>query len=519
MAETFWTLPNAITLSAHRADAVPVRAALVRRARVERGHGHRVPGRLAHRSARRLPGAPPRHQESRIGKLLDPLADKLLVMTAFVMLVGVGRVPRWALPLVIAILGARDRGDGAARDRGLAGRRDRGVEPRASGRPASRSPRSRRSSSTVRSSGLPAHEIGLLLLVIVATVLTVWSRATQYLARLPRQRRPPLTARGAGLHKVAGSSTSSSVGRAPRCQRGSRRFESGLVLHPFRGRPVSLSHLQALEAETIHIIREVAAEFRNPVMLYSIGKDSAVLAHLARKAFHPGRVPFPLLHVDTTWKFRDMYAFRERFARENGFELLVARNPEGKAKNVNPFDYGSNVYTNDHEDPGAAPGAREVRLRRGLRRRAPRRGEVARQGARVLVPRPQPPVGSEEPAPRAVEPVQRRGSTRASRSACSRSRTGPSSTSGCTSTARASRWCRSTSPAQRPIVERDGNLIMVDDERMRLRPGEKPRAAHGPLPHARLLPALGRDRVRRRRRCPRSSARCCSRASRSARAA
>ena len=105
------------------------------------------------------------------------------------------------------------------------------------------------------------------------------------------------------------------------------------------------SHLQALEAESIHIIREVAAEFRNPVMLYSIGKDSGVLAHLARKAFHPGRVPFPLLHVDTTWKFRAMYEFRERFCRENGLELLVHTNEEARAKGVNPFDYGSNVYT------------------------------------------------------------------------------------------------------------------------------------------------------------------------------
>ena len=106
-----------------------------------------------------------------------------------------------------------------------------------------------------------------------------------------------------------------------------------------------MTNLEALEAEAIHILREVVAEFRNPVMLYSIGKDSSVLAHLARKAFAPGKPPFPLLHVDTTWKFRDMYAFRERFARDYGFELLVWTNPDGKAKNVNPFDYGSNVYT------------------------------------------------------------------------------------------------------------------------------------------------------------------------------
>ena len=107
-----------------------------------------------------------------------------------------------------------------------------------------------------------------------------------------------------------------------------------------------MTNLEALEAEAIFILREVVAEFRNPVMLYSIGKDSSVLAHLARKAFHPGKPPFPLLHVDTTWKFKAMYEFRERFAREYGFELLVWTNPDGKAKNVNPFDYGSNVYTN-----------------------------------------------------------------------------------------------------------------------------------------------------------------------------
>ena len=92
---------------------------------------------------------------------------------------------------------------------------------------------------------------------------------------------------------------------------------------------MSLSHLQRLEAESIHIIREVAAEAENPVMLYSIGKDSAVMLHLAMKAFHPGKPPFPLLHVDTTWKFREMYEFRDRMAAELGVELLVHVNQEG----------------------------------------------------------------------------------------------------------------------------------------------------------------------------------------------
>ena len=106
-----------------------------------------------------------------------------------------------------------------------------------------------------------------------------------------------------------------------------------------------LSHLQQLEAESIFIIREVVAEFKNPVMLYSIGKDSGVMLHLARKAFHPAKIPFPILHVDTTWKFREMIAFRNQVARELGVELLVWTNPEGKRDNVNPFDYGTQRYT------------------------------------------------------------------------------------------------------------------------------------------------------------------------------
>ena len=106
-----------------------------------------------------------------------------------------------------------------------------------------------------------------------------------------------------------------------------------------------LSHLQQLEAESIHIMREVAAEFANPVMLYSIGKDSSVMLRLAQKAFHPGKIPFPLLHVDTTWKFREMIAFRERMAQEVGFDLLVWTNAEGQKNNVNPFDYGTQRYT------------------------------------------------------------------------------------------------------------------------------------------------------------------------------
>lgn len=107
----------------------------------------------------------------------------------------------------------------------------------------------------------------------------------------------------------------------------------------------TLTHLKLLEAESIQIFREVAAEFDNPVMLYSVGKDSSVLLHLARKAFHPGKIPFPLLHVDTTWKFHEMIEFRDRVAKEYGFDLLVHINPEGQAMDINPFTHGSAKHT------------------------------------------------------------------------------------------------------------------------------------------------------------------------------
>jgi sulfate adenylyltransferase subunit 2 len=106
-----------------------------------------------------------------------------------------------------------------------------------------------------------------------------------------------------------------------------------------------ISRLDVLEAESIHIFREAAAQFRKPVLLYSIGKDSTVLLHLARKAFFPQRIPFPLLHIDTTWKFRDMIAFRDRTARELGLDLIVYVNEEGRARGINPIDYAPSLYT------------------------------------------------------------------------------------------------------------------------------------------------------------------------------
>ena len=108
---------------------------------------------------------------------------------------------------------------------------------------------------------------------------------------------------------------------------------------------IALTHLQRLEAESIHIFREVAASFSKPVMLYSVGKDSSVLMHLAMKAFYPAKPPFPFLHVDTTWKFREMIAFRDQMAQKLGFDLLVHVNEDGVRDGINPFDHGSNTHT------------------------------------------------------------------------------------------------------------------------------------------------------------------------------
>ncbi len=120
-----------------------------------------------------------------------------------------------------------------------------------------------------------------------------------------------------------------------------------------------LSHLKQLEAESIHIMREVAAEFANPVMLYSIGKDSSVMLHLARKAFFPGSLPFPLLHIDTTWKFREMIEFRDTFCQANKLDLRVHVNEAARAQGINPFDHGSNAYTHAFKTIGLIEALRE----------------------------------------------------------------------------------------------------------------------------------------------------------------
>ncbi|HEU4519388.1 MAG TPA: sulfate adenylyltransferase subunit CysD [Microvirga sp.] len=237
--------------------------------------------------------------------------------------------------------------------------------------------------------------------------------------------------------------------------------------------PARLTHLQRLEAESIHILREVVAEAENPVLLYSIGKDSSVLLHLAQKAFHPGRLPFPLLHVDTTWKFRDMIAFRDRRARELGVELIVHVNQEGLARGIGPVTHGSDLHTDVMKTQA---------LRQALDRH---RFDAAIGGAR-----------RDEEASRAKERVvslrnaHHRWDPKRQRAEPwqlynLRKRKGES-----LRVFPLSNWTeldiwlyihQEAIPivplylaAERPVVERDGQLIMVDDERLPLRPGETP---------------------------------------------
>ena len=234
-----------------------------------------------------------------------------------------------------------------------------------------------------------------------------------------------------------------------------------------------LTHLQRLEAESIHIMREVVAEAERPVMLYSIGKDSAVMLHLAMKAFHPGRPPFPLLHIDTLWKFRDMYAFRERMVREVGMELIVHVNREGVAQGVNPFTHGSGVHTDV---------MKTVALRQALDRH---RFDVAFGGAR-----------RDEEKSRAKERVfsfrtaQHRWDPKNQRPELWNLYNGRKNKGESIRVFPLSNWTEldiwqyillENIPivplyfaAPRPVVERDGTLIMVDDDRMPLAAGETP---------------------------------------------
>jgi sulfate adenylyltransferase subunit 2 len=236
--------------------------------------------------------------------------------------------------------------------------------------------------------------------------------------------------------------------------------------------PARLTHLQRLEAESIHIMREVAAETDKPVMLYSIGKDSAVMLHLAMKAFYPSPPPFPLLHVDTTWKFQAMYEMRERMAAAFGFELLVYKNPEALAQNINPFDHGSR-----HTDLWKTEGLKQALDKYGF--------DAAFGGAR-----------RDEEKSRAKERIfsfrseNHRWDPKNQRPELWRLYNAKKNKGESIRVFPISNWTEldvwqyihlETIPivplyfaAPRPVVMRDGALIMVDDARMKLAPGETP---------------------------------------------
>ena len=169
----------------------------------------------------------------------------------------------------------------------------------------------------------------------------------------------------------------------------------------------ALSHLRALEAEAIHVMREVAAEREKPALLFSGGKDSIVLVRLAQKAFAPGKVPFPLLHIDTGHNFPEVIEFRDRLVRENELELLVGQRAGVDRRRPRARGDRPARLAQPAADGHAAGRDRGVRARRLLRRRPPRRGARPRQGARALLPRRLRPVGPAPPAPRAVGPLQR----------------------------------------------------------------------------------------------------------------
>jgi sulfate adenylyltransferase subunit 2 len=234
-----------------------------------------------------------------------------------------------------------------------------------------------------------------------------------------------------------------------------------------------LSHLQRLEAESIQIFREAAAESERPVMLYSVGKDSSVMLHLAMKAFYPSKPPFPLLHVDTTWKFRAMYEFRDRLVADNGLDLLVYQNPDALQRGINPFDHGSAMHT----DLWKTEGLKQALDKYGF--------DLAFGGAR-----------RDEEKSRAKERVfsirsaQHRWDPKDQRPELWRLYNTRKAPGQSIRVFPLSNWTeldiwlyihRENIPivplylaAPRPVLERDGSLIMVDDDRMPLAPGEIP---------------------------------------------
>ena len=227
----------------------------------------------------------------------------------------------------------------------------------------------------------------------------------------------------------------------------------------------SLTHLHRLEAESIQIFREAVAEFERPVMLYSIGKDCVGPAAPGREGVLPAPPPFPLLHVDTTWKFRAMYAFRDQHGRAVGVDLIVHLNPEASSAGINPFDHGSAAAHRHHEDRGPEAGAGPpASTCASAAPAATRRSPAPRSGSsRSATPST---AGTRKRSARNCGTSTTRASSRARACGCSRCRTGPSSTSGCTSTASTIPIVPLYFAAERPVVERDGALIMVDDDRM-----------------------------------------------------
>jgi sulfate adenylyltransferase subunit 2 len=234
-----------------------------------------------------------------------------------------------------------------------------------------------------------------------------------------------------------------------------------------------LTQLDRLESESIHIIREAVAEAENPVMLYSIGKDSSVMLHLALAAFHPQRPPFPLLHVDTTWKFRAMYEFRARVAEQCGMRLIVHRNPDCLARGINPFDHGSELHTHLWKTEGLKQALAEHRFDLAFGG-ARRDEERSRAKERIFSLR--------SPAQRWDPKRQRPELWRVYNT-----RKGPGESLRVfplSNWTEADVWQyihREKIPivelylaAERPVVERDGTLIVVDDERMPLGEGEVP---------------------------------------------
>ncbi|MGY1745221.1 sulfate adenylyltransferase subunit CysD [Blastococcus sp. SYSU D00695] len=234
-----------------------------------------------------------------------------------------------------------------------------------------------------------------------------------------------------------------------------------------------LTHLQRLEAESIHVLREAAAESERPVMLYSIGKDSSVMLHLARKAFFPAPPPFPLLHVDTTWKFREMYDFRDKTAAELGLDLLVHQNPDCIRMGINPFTHGSAVHTDLWKTQGLkqALDAGRFDLAFGGARRDE---EKSRAKERIF----------------SVRSPQHRWDPKQQRPELWRTYNVRHSLGNTLRVFPLSNWTELDVwqyvhlegipivplylAAPRPVVERDGALIMVDDDRMPLFPGEQP---------------------------------------------